>query len=427
MGVRREPAWSTPPLRIERRQHGAPEAADRVASFIGIGVARHRRRLRERRLRRILTRAATSSILVRCRVAGAGTDDAAVATAIDYDGSAFRELGGLAPAFGGAPLGNLYAPIGGRRGRAARSGTRSDAASAISIPRRITATASPSTGSAPRCAACPANDYLLSTKVGRLLVPDPRAPRDQHGYRRRRSPSSQRWDYSRDGTLRSIDDSLQRLGLARIDFVFIHDVARDAHGDAQPQRFREAMDGAVPALAGSRRRARSRGFGLGVNDWHVCVDALAHADLDVLLLAGRYTLLDQTALPELLPLCEARGTRIVRRRSVQFRHSRDRHASGRRPHAVLQLRAGAAARSSRGRRRSRTSAPRTACRSRPRRCSFRARTRQSRRVVAGARSIAELDENLALAERPIPAAFWRDLRARRLVAADAPLPGDAAR
>ena len=155
-------------------------------------------------------------------------------------------------------------------------------------------------------------------------------------------------------TLRSIDDSLQRLGLARVDFVFIHDVARDAHGDAQPQRFREAMDGAVPALARLKAEGAIAGYGLGVNDWRVCVDALAHADLDVLLLAGRYTLLDQTALPELLPLCEKRGTRIV----VGGPFNSGILATGTRPagrpHRVLRLCAGAARRSSRARPRSRT-------------------------------------------------------------------------
>ena len=120
-------------------------------------------------------------------------------------------------------------------------------------------------------------------------------------------PFVQRWDYSFDGTLRSLDESRQRLGIARIDYVFIHDVGRDAHGDAQPQRFREAMEGAMPALARLKAEGTIAGFGLGVNDWRVCVDALAHADLDVILLAGRYTLLDQGALPKLLPRCASEG------------------------------------------------------------------------------------------------------------------------
>jgi len=71
------------------------------------------------------------------------------------------------------------------------------------------------------------------------------------------------------------------------------------------------MSGAVPALARLKREGAIAGYGLGVNDWQVCVDALAQADLDVILLAGRYTLLDQSALPELLPRCVARGVRVV--------------------------------------------------------------------------------------------------------------------
>src|SRR5262249_58960917 len=87
--------------------------------------------------------------------------------------------------------------------------------------------------------------------------------------------------------------------------------ASDAHGHAPPPLVREEIHGAVPALERLKSDRVIEGFGLGVNEWQVCVDALAHADLDLILLAGRYTLLDQTALPELLPLCVKRGTRIA--------------------------------------------------------------------------------------------------------------------
>ena len=266
------------------------------------------------------------------------------------------------------------------------------------------------------------DEYVLSTKVGRLLSPDANAPCDQMGFVDV-LPFVQRWDYSRDGTLRSIDDSLQRMGLARIDYVYIHDVARDAHGDAQPARFREAMEGAVPALARLKSEGVIEGFGLGVNDWQVCVDALAHADLDVLLLAGRYTLLDQTALPELLPLCVARGTRVVLGgpfnsgilatgtgaqdgRPVYFNYApasdevltraRSIEAVCAAHHVPLKAAALQFPRAH----------PAIAC------------------VLAGARSIAELDENVALASSPIPDEFWRDLRSQQLVAEGAPLPCD---
>lgn len=271
----------------------------------------------------------------------------------------------------------------------------------------------------------PRDTFLLSTKVGRLLTPDRNAPRDQHGYVDV-LPYVQHWDYSHDGTLRSIDDSLQRLGMARIDYAFIHDVARDAHGDDQPRRFRAAMDGAVPALARLKAEGAIAGFGLGVNDWRVCVDALAHADLDILLVAGRYTLLDQTALPELLPLCVKRnvrvvlggpfnsgilatGTRPADGRPVYFNYAPAGPDVLTRAGAIEDLCAAHGVPLKAAALQFPRAHPAIAC------------------VLAGARSIAELDENIALATRPIPEGFWRELRARRLVADGAPLPGDLPR
>jgi D-threo-aldose 1-dehydrogenase len=323
---------------------------------------------------------------------------------------------------GGAPLGNLFAPI--------------DDGDAIALVRHAfdrgvryfdTAPHYGSGLSEHRLGAAlrgvPRDDYVLSTKVGRLLAPDPDAPRDQHGYVGV-LPFVQRWDYSFDGALRSIEDSLQRLGLARIDYVFIHDVARDAHGDAQPQRFREAMDGAVPALARLKSEGRIAGFGLGVNEWQVCTDALAHGDLDVLLLAGRYTLLDQTALPELLPLCVKRKTRVVvggpfnsgilatgtrpaDGRTVYFNYVQAPPDIIARAAAIESLCASHGVPLKAAALQFPRAHPAVAC------------------VVAGARTTAELDENLALAAHPIPKAFWHELQARRLVAENAPLPCDA--
>jgi D-threo-aldose 1-dehydrogenase len=323
---------------------------------------------------------------------------------------------------GGAPLGNLFAPI--------------DDGDAIALVRHAFARGVRYFDTAPHYGsglsehrigaalrAVPRDDFLLSTKVGRLLAPDPNAPRDQHGYVGV-LPFVQRWDYSFAGTRRSIEDSLQRLGLARIDDVFIHDVARDAHGDAQPRRFREAMDGAVPALARLRAEGTIAGFGLGVNEWQVCADALAHADLDVLLLAGRYTLLDQTALPELLPLCVKRRTRVV----VGGPFNSGILATGTRPadgRTVYFNYAPAPPEII-----ARAAAIEDLCAAH--RVPLKAAALQFPRahpavtcVLAGARTTLELDENLALATHPIPEAFWRELRARHLVAENAPLPCDA--
>jgi len=324
---------------------------------------------------------------------------------------------------GGAPLGNLYAPVAEDAAlRLVRHAHARGLRYFDTAPHYGNGLSEHRIGAALR--GLPREGFLLSTKVGRLLQPDPAAPRDQHGYVDV-LPFTQRWDYSYDATLRSVEDSLQRLGLARIDLVYIHDVARDAHGDAQPQRFREAMDGAVPALARLKAEGAIAGFGLGVNEWQVCVDALAHAELDVLLVAGRYTLLDQSALAQLLPLCAARGTRVVIGGPFNsgILATGARGAGGRpatfdyapaspevlaRAAAIEDLCArhevplkAAALQFPRGH-------PAVAC------------------VLAGARSEAELDENLAMSSFPIPDVFWRMLRAARLIDPAAPLPGSPA-
>jgi D-threo-aldose 1-dehydrogenase len=266
----------------------------------------------------------------------------------------------------------------------------------------------------------PRDAYALSSKVGRLLVPDEHAPADQHGYVQVR-PFRQVFDYSYDATLRSISDSLRRLGVARLDLVYVHDVDVATHGDAQPRRFRDAMDGACRALALLRGEGVIGGFGLGVNDWRVCVDALAHADLDHLLLAGRYTLLDQSALPELLPRCVERGVRIV----IGGPYNSGILATGAHPSrgvtpyfnyapatpdvvARVERIEGVCAAYGVPLRAAALQFPRAhpavAC------------------VLAGARSVSEVEENLALAKFAIPGAFWRALKAEQLLPGDAPLP-----
>jgi len=325
------------------------------------------------------------------------------------------------PAFGGAPLGNLFAAISDDEAIAlVRHAWERGIRHFDTAPHYGSGLSEHRIGTALR--EWPRESFTLSTKVGRLLMPDPNAPRDQHGYVNV-LPFVQHWDYSRQGTLRSIEDSLQRLGLARIDHVLIHDLAADAHGDAQPRRFAEAMEGAVPALAELKAQGAIAGYGLGVNDWKVCVDALAHADLDVLLLAGRYTLLDQSALPELLPLCVRRGVKLliggpfnsgilatgVRNPGAQTPYFNYAPA----PPEII----------------ARTAAIEDLCLEyevplKAAALQFPLAHPAVDRVVTGVRSRAELDENLALAAHPIAPAFWRELRARRLVAAGASLPGE---
>jgi D-threo-aldose 1-dehydrogenase len=156
----------------------------------------------------------------------------------------------------------------------------------------------------------PRDSFVLSTKVGRILKPDPTvlsgpSPFDAG------LPFRAEYDYSGDGTLRSIEDSLQRLGLARIDIVYVHDIAEDAHGPGWREPFAKAMAGAGQALIRLREEGVIRAWGLGVNRVEACEAALEQSDPDIFLLAGRYTLLDQSALPGLLPRCAARNVQVV--------------------------------------------------------------------------------------------------------------------
>lgn len=151
--------------------------------------------------------------------------------------------------------------------------------------------------------AFPREEYVLSTKVGRVLEPNPggAGALDDQGFA---VPAAykRRWDFSRDGVLRSFEDSLTRLGLDRVDIVYVHDP--DDH-------FEEALSGAFPALRQLRDQGVIGAFGAGMNQAPMLAEFVKRTDLDVLLVAGRYTLLDQPALDELLPLCLDRGVRVV--------------------------------------------------------------------------------------------------------------------
>ena len=144
----------------------------------------------------------------------------------------------------------------------------------------------------------PREAFVLSTKVGRLLRPDPSRPENPpfvEGLPFRVEP-----DYSYDATMRSIEDSYQRLGLAQIDIAFVHDLAADHLGDAWEDEFDVARTGAFRALTELREQGAIKGWGLGVNLTEPCIRALEQADPDLFLLAGRYSLLNQPALERLL-------------------------------------------------------------------------------------------------------------------------------
>lgn len=154
------------------------------------------------------------------------------------------------------------------------------------------------------------DDWILSTKVGRLLTPDSRIRGPLNKFVKP-LPFSQRYDYSHDGIMRSVEDSFQRLGLSRIDILYAHDLGTFTHGDKANAWLRQFLDSGVKALQDLKSQGVIRAFGLGVNDARVCMDVLDECDLDLLLLAGRYTLLDRTAEQSLLPLCKRKNVGLV--------------------------------------------------------------------------------------------------------------------
>lgn len=151
----------------------------------------------------------------------------------------------------------------------------------------------------------PRDEYILSTKVGRLLRPDAAA------HAAGSLPFKPEFDYSYDGVMRSVEDSLARLAMERIDILYVHDVSPRWAGDAIEERFREVMDGGYRALVELRDAGVIRAFGVGINDASWCVRFAEEGDFDLFMLAGRYTLLDQSACDALLPLCLERGIGIV--------------------------------------------------------------------------------------------------------------------
>jgi len=157
----------------------------------------------------------------------------------------------------------------------------------------------------------PRNDWVLSTKVGRLLRPQ-RQPGGATDGRLAPMPFEVVYDYTYDGIMRSVDDSYQRLGLARHDILLVHDIGVYQHGpEGNPPHLRALRDSGYRALQALKGDGTVSAIGIGVNEKAVLIEALGFADWDVFLLAGRYTLLEQEPLDDLLPMCVARGTSIV--------------------------------------------------------------------------------------------------------------------
>ena len=157
------------------------------------------------------------------------------------------------------------------------------------------------------------DSYILSTKVGRVLEVCPPAERTGIGKFFETPSRRERFDYSYDGVMRSLEFSLERLGVDSIDVVFVHDVDVFTHKSeaARDVHVKTLMESGYKALVKLRDEKVIKAFGAGVNEWQVSETLARAGDFDLFLLAGRYTLLEQEALNSFLPLCEQRGIGIV--------------------------------------------------------------------------------------------------------------------
>ncbi len=265
----------------------------------------------------------------------------------------------------------------------------------------------------------PRSDYVLSTKVGRLIRPGDNEQKKLENFPAS-LPFHAKYDYSYDAVMRSLEDSYQRLGLERIDILLMHDIEPRTHGERYPELLKTAMESGYRALEELRRNGVVSAIGLGVNDLAACEAAMEAADFDCFLLAGRYTLLEQAPLESFFQSCQKRDVSIIiggpfnsgvlvrmgrddatydylaipdaiRERVKKLAEIADTHGVGLGA-AALQF-----------------------CLAHPVVAS----------VIPGARTAAEVESHWQMVRARIPEAFWDDLRGQGLLHPDAPVPGSA--
>ncbi|HUB14475.1 MAG TPA: aldo/keto reductase [Acetobacteraceae bacterium] len=255
--------------------------------------------------------------------------------------------------------------------------------------------------------------WVLSTKVGRLLRPRTQPGGATDG-RLAPLPFEVVYDYSYDGIMRSVEDSYQRLGLAKIDILYVHDIGVYQHGaEGNAPHMRALRDSGYRALAALKADGTVGAIGIGVNEKAVLIEALGFADWDVFLLAGRYTLLEQAPIDDLLPMCVTRGTSIVVGGPLNsgILAGRDTWNYAAAPAEIVdrvkrieavcdahQVPLAAAA------------------------LQFPLAHPAVCAIIPGPRSAAEFEANLKLLDMKIPAALWADLRQAQLLHPEAPTP-----
>ena len=326
--------------------------------------------------------------------------------------------------FGAAPLGDLYARLDDETAVAAVAAARGAGMTLFDTsPHYGNGLSELRVGAGLR--RQPGAGVVLSTKIGRVMDPRRRpdpppagviSPGFAGGVPHRAS-----FDYSYDGALRAFEQSLLRLGVDRIDILLIHDVDVWTHGDGFEARFKEAMDGAYRALDRLRAEGVVKAIGVGINEAETCVRFAEAGDFDTVLLAGRYSLLEQGGADSFLPLALRKrigvilggvynsgilATGAVEGARYNYRPAPPEiMARVRRIEAVCRAHA--------------VALPDAALR-------FAMAHPAVASVVLGAVSAAEVARNVASLARPIPARLWSDLKAEGLLAADAPVPAEAA-
>jgi D-threo-aldose 1-dehydrogenase len=327
-------------------------------------------------------------------------------------GLAVTQLG-----FGGAPLGNMYRAFSDAQAEATvRAAYDAGIRLFDTAPLYGFGLSEHRVGAALRDR--PRDEFVLSTKVGRLLEPGHPDTLD-HGQFEGSLPFAEVYDYSYDGVMRSLEHSLHRLGTYRVDILLVHDLDIWTHGSeqARAERVDAFMAGGYRAMAKLRDEGTVKAIGAGVNETAACQDLAERGDFDCFLLAGRYTLLEQGPLDAFLPLCERRNialliggayntgilatgavegayfqyapappeiiARVRRIEAVCARHD------VRLPTAALQFPLGHPAVAS---------------------------------VVVGMRAQSEVAMNVEIFARDVPADFWAELKAEGLLREDAPTP-----
>ena len=268
-------------------------------------------------------------------------------------------------------------------------------------------------GQAERCVGdatrdVPRDEWVLSTKVGRLLRPN-RSP--EH---RGPMPFAAVYDYSYDGIMRSFEDSFQRLGLARIDILYVHDIGAYQHGvEATAALMKTLRESGCRALESLRRSGEVSAIGIGVNEREVLLEALEWGAWDAFLLAGRYTLLEQAPLDDLLPKCVVAGTSIIVGGPLNSGILAGRETWNYRPappEVIERVKAITAICDS-------YQVPLAAAA-----LQFPLAHPAVAAIIPGPRNAEEFRTNLGLLRHPIPGALWTDLRQAGLLHPDAPVP-----